>query len=302
LSYKDACHKLGIIAALNKYSIRSARKVKPSFTSKETQTPVDIWQSKAKTFLDGAINNLWSPAGASMLDWLHTEKGLSDDTIKQTMLGYTIDVICCPRATWGLETALNDNGTERRQWIPSGLVIPCIDGDMVHRLRIRRDNPGDDSRYIVVSGSSPSAMIIGKDKGAAVIVESELDALLLSQEVGDLVNVIALGSAQAKPDRETDALLKAMPIILNCLDTDDAGAKASWKFWPETYGDKVKRWPTIHGKDASEARLNGLDLRTWIIAGLFESEEKFERFCIQTIDGGLSDIEAMRKLIKNNKR
>ena len=294
LSYKEACHKLGVIAALNKYGSRSARKVKPNFTPKETQTPVDIWQGKAKTLLDGAINNLWSSAGESMREWLHTKKGLSDDTIKKAMLGFNSADICEPRANWGLETALNDDGTQRRQWIPSGLVIPCIDGDTVQRLRIRRDNPGEGSRYIVASGSSSAAVIIGKDKGTAVIVESELDALLLSQEVGDLVNVIALGSAQAKPDKNTDALLKAMPIILICLDTDEAGARASWKFWPETYGDKVKRWPTIHGKDASEARLNGLNIRDWIIAGMFGSEEKFERFCIQTVEGGLSDREAIQ--------
>jgi len=42
--------------------------------------------------------------------------------------------------------------------------------------------------------------------------------------------------------------------------------------------------------------LNGLDIRTWIIAGVFETEERFERFCIQTIDGGLSDIDALNQL------
>ena len=27
------------------------------------------------------------------------------------------------------------------------------------------------------------------------------------------------------------------------LDHDDAGTKAAWSFWPETYGSKVRRWP-----------------------------------------------------------
>ena len=145
-----------------------------------------------------------------------------------------------------------------------------------------------------MSGSSPAPLIIGKDKAAYIIVESELDALLLAQEVGDLCGTVALGTATAKPDTQTHTLLKHTPLILIALDTDDAGARASWKFWPETYGAKVKRWPTIQGKDASEAKVNGLDLRTWIIAGLFGSEEKFERFCIQTVDGGLSDREAIQ--------
>jgi hypothetical protein len=78
------------------------------------------------------------------------------------------------------------------------------------------------------------------------------------------------------------------------MDSDEAGAKAAWQFWPETYGPKMKRWPCIKGKDPSEARKNGLNVREWIIAGLFGSEETFERFCIMTVDGGLSDQEAIR--------
>ena len=144
-----------------------------------------------------------------------------------------------------------------------------------------------------MSGSSPASLKAGAGTAAAVIVESELDALLIAQEAGDLMTAISMGTAQSKPDAATHAILKDTPLILVCLDTDDAGAKASWKFWPETYGGKVRRWPTIHGKDASDARLKGLNIRQWIIAGMFGTEERFERFCIQTIDGGLSDREAI---------
>ncbi|MFZ2419265.1 MAG: hypothetical protein WAW22_12200, partial [Smithellaceae bacterium] len=108
---------------------------------------------------------------------------------------------------------------------------------------------------------------------------------------------VALGSAQAKPDMSTHGALKAAAVLLVALDADEAGAKASWKFWPDTYGTKARRWPTVKGKDASEARLNGLDLRAWIIAGLFGNEERFERFCIQTIDDGMTDGEALSSAI-----
>jgi len=107
---------------------------------------------------------------------------------------------------------------------------------------------------------------------------------------------MALGSATSKTNKESHDLLRAMPIILVSLDTDEAGAKAAWKFWPDTYGKAARRWPTVKGKDASEARLNGLDLRAWVIAGLFGNEERFERFCIQTIDGGMTDAEALRAM------
>jgi len=231
-----------------------------------------------------------------MLAWLHAEKGLSDAIIKKAMLGYTPLDIYESRGTWGLDPIIKDDGMEKRLWIPAGLIIPLIKNNKVMRLRIRRADPDDGPRYIIISGSGNVPLIIGEDRGAVVIVESELDALLLSQETGDLVSIVAMGTA--KPDIESHNILKAAPVILISLDTDDAGTKASWKFWVDTYGKKARRWPTIKGKDASEAKANGLDLRAWIIAGVFGTEARFERFAIQTIDCNLSDVEALKEMAK----
>ncbi|MFH2119845.1 MAG: toprim domain-containing protein [Pseudomonadota bacterium] len=134
------------------------------------------------------------------------------------------------------------------------------------------------------------------ERAAAVIVESELDGLLLNQEVGDLAGVVTMGTAQAKPDMITHEGLTVAAVILVSLDTDDAGAKAAWSFWLATYGKRAKRWPSVKGKDASDARLNGLDLRAWITTGIFTTEDRFERFSIMTVDGGLTDNEAMKAL------
>ena len=225
---------------------------------------------------------------------MRLEKGLNDATIKGAGLGFNPADKYEPRATWGLDPAIKEDGTEKKQWVPAGLVIPQVVNGDVHRLRIRRDEPGDGARYVIVSGSGTTPAAWNLERAAAVIVESELDGLLLNQEVGDLCAVVALGTATHKPDTATHKALKAAAVLLVALDTDEAGAKASWKFWPDTYGTKARRWPTVKGKDASEARLNGLGLRAWVIAGLFGSEERFERFCIQTIDGGMTDAEALR--------
>lgn len=293
LSFIEACEYLGHDPGPRKDTARIAA---TSWTPKEANTPGALWQAQAKAFLDEAIDTLWTPQGYTLRAWLHAEKGLQDATIKGACLGYNPADIYKPRATWGLDSILKDDGTERKQWIPAGLVIPKINNHDVIRLRIRRNDPGDGARYVIVSGSSAAPMTWGRDKGAACIVESELDGLLLSQEAGDLCAVIAMGTATAKPDIETHDLLKSMPVILISLDTDEAGANASWHFWPESYGAKAKRWPTVKGKDASDARINGLDLRAWIVAGLFRNEERFERFCIQTIEGGLSDREAIEAI------
>ena len=230
-----------------------------------------------------------------MRAWLHAEKGLSDATIKAAFLGLILANIYAPRGTWGLPSSIKEDGTERRLWIPAGLVIPLTIGGAVHRLRIRHDNPGDGPRYVIVSGSSAEPMAWGLERPAVAIVESELDGLLLNQEAGDLAGVVAMGSAQAKPDRITHEALTAAAVILVSSDTDDAGARAAWAFWPKTYGSKVKRWPCVGGKDPSDARLGGLDLRSWVVTGIFGTEERFERFCIQTIDGGLSGGVALHE-------
>ena len=292
LSFIEACEYLGHDPGPRK----EARPAPAAWEPKEAKAPGALWQSKAKAFLDRAIDTLWTPQGDTMRAWLHAEKGLSDATIKGACLGLALADTFEPRATWGLPEDVNDNGNPKTVWIPAGLVIANIVSGSVHRLRIRRDDSGDGARYVIVSGSSAVPLIINQDGGAGVIVESELDALLLNQVAGDFVFVVAMGTATARPDIKTHALLKEAPIILIALDTDDAGAKASWKFWPETYGKAARRWPTVKGKDASEARLNGLDLRAWVLAGLFNTDTKLERFCIQTIDGGLTDVEALKEM------
>lgn len=293
LSFQDACSLLGRDPGPLKDMTQTAP---TAWEPKEAKAPGELWQSKAKAFLDEATKTLWTPKGDALRAWLHDKKGLNDATIKGAGLGYNPADIYEPRATWGLDPIIKDDGTEKQQWIPAGLVIPLISNGDVIRLRIRRDKPGDGARYIIVSGSSSAPLILNQDGGAGVIVESELDAWLLSQEAGDFVFVVAMGTATARPDIQTLALLKEAPLILVSLDTDDAGAKASWAFWPDTYGNKARRWPTVKGKDASEARLNGLDLRTWVLAGLFNTDAKLERFCIQTIEGGLSDREAIEAM------
>jgi len=289
LSFGEACKVLGRDPGPRKAGPRPAP---AAWEPKEAKSPADAWQEKARGFLDMAVVCLWSERGANMRAWLHNEKGLSDATIKAAVLGFNPVDINEPRGTWGLDPLLKDNGAERRQWIPAGLVIPLIVGGAVHRLRIRRDDPGDGPRYVIVSGSSSAPMAWNLERAAAVIVESELDGLLLNQEAGDLAGVVSMGSAQVKPDRITHEALKRTARVLVALDTDDAGAKAAWGFWSDTY-TKARRWPCVGGKDASDARAAGLDVRAWLIAGLFRNEAAFERFAIQTMDGGLSDAEAL---------
>jgi len=259
-------------ASNQKYLVRLGGEVNTAapaaWEPNEAKAPPALWQTRARAFLERAINYLWSTRGESMRQWLHDAKGLSDASIRDACLGLTSSDLFDQRRSWGLEPAFKEDVRERMQWLPAGLVIPLIISGAVHRLRIRRSEPVDGARYVITSGSDMRPMILGSIKHSVVIVESELDALLLNQEAGDLVGVVAMGSAQSKPDIKAHELLQAAGVILVALDADAAGAQASRQFWLTTYTGKAKRWPTIRGKDPAEAQLNGLDLRAWIQAGL----------------------------------
>jgi hypothetical protein len=154
----------------------------------------------------------------------------------------------------------------KKLWIPKGLVLPLCPEKTVVRLRIRRSEPPEKgSRYVVVSGSAMMPMVHWQDQDAVVIVESELDCLLISQECGDLVGVVALGSAALKPDSELHRRLMAAKRVLVSLDSDPAGAK-SVAFWRQYPG--FKRWMAIKGKDATEQMRAGIPVKLWIQAGL----------------------------------
>ena len=99
-----------------------------------------------------------------------------------------------------------------------------------------------------------------------MVVESELDAILLDQEAGDLISVIGMGSASNRPDQVAHKLLESAEVVLYSFDADLAGTKA-WPWW-ETHYKNSKRWPPIEGKDPTEAFKNGLDIREWVSAGM----------------------------------
>jgi len=256
MSFKEACSLTGKTAAA------TTRPATPkAWTPEPPQVPPEAWQKKAMEFLDWAVDNLWSEHGAAMLQWLRDEKGLHDQTIRGSRLGFNPKHISQSGSSWGLSGDVTVH-------LSAGLIIPFSQDGEIHRLKIRLNKPFNGNRYVIVTGSGNSTMVCAGNPSAVVVVESELDAILLNQEAGDLCSVIALGSAANKPDSRTDTLLRAARTILASLDEDAAGGKAAWAFWSKQYGRKVKRWHCFKGKDPSESWKNGMDLRQWVTVGL----------------------------------
>jgi DNA primase len=224
---------------------------------KTAETPNALWKIAAESFLTQTQRNLWSEQGSRSRQWLKG-RGLSKQTITTAGLGYSSANQNQPKQKWGIQ----DSGKSTNVWTPPGIVIPHRNSE-IDRLRVRRN----DGSYIIVTGSSSAPMVWDNSHDSYVIVESELDGILLSQEAGDLINVIALGSVNIRPDLTAHEKLANARSILVALDFDQAGMKSSHQWWLKNY-PQAKRWPVPVGKDPGEAYQKGLNLRKWIEAGL----------------------------------
>lgn len=271
LSFGAAAAKLGVCVnkTVGRCPIPPTSKggAKPMTSRGEgSRAQSELWQQKAEAFV------LWSQEkleGNERAMAFLKSRGISRATARRHRLGWNPGDnqkdIFRPRESWGLPEKIKEDEKAAKLWLPRGLVIPRIGGNgQVTRLRIRR--PEGEPRYYVVPGSCMEYWAAPGPSRAVLVVESELDGVLMASIAGDLVTVLAIGSAQEQPDGVADEILRRASVVLVALDADSAGSKAA-KRWYVTY-KTTKRWPVPDGKDPGEAFAAGEDLRQWVVAGL----------------------------------
>lgn len=250
MSFRDAAEAVG-------QDISERPQVNQQLSKPAKKEQSKLWQQSADKLITQACDEL--KANSQTLSFLQSERGITITTAEKFCLGWIDRNIYQQKEKWGMVP------NAKQLFIPSGLVIPWKD----RRIRIRRNNPGDYGRYYVLQGSNPEPYTIGHHyENTAIIVESELDAILLSQEMAREVFIVALGSSTTKPDELLLEKLAFCPVILVVLDTDEAGAKAS-RWWLENIPNSYRTLiPRRFGKDPSEAHINGLNLNEWLSASL----------------------------------
>jgi len=269
---------------------------------------VGLWRKKADVFVSWAHEKLLK--NRDVLAQLEA-RGIGPAAVKRFVIGYNPgaggkNAVWRPRESWGLPPEKKADGKLKKLWIPRGIVIPCMDGETVLRLRIRRDDQDltekFNARYYVVPGSTMTPMRIDGGTKAFVVVETELDACMIADQVGGVCGVLALGSAAAKPDAAAFTALEKAQCILNALDYDRAG-RAAFKWWQDQF-KQCKRWPAPEGKDPGEAFAAGEDMRAWIMAGLppvFSiAAEKFGSVGPSALDRGKKGAADFSKCGKKN--
>jgi hypothetical protein len=209
----------------------------------------------ALALVESAAGRLWTPEGGAALAYLRG-RGLTEATIKAGRLGWTP----------GASIPVKDGS---RFWTVPGTTIPWLDGDRLAMVKIRLPDeflariPEDrrPPRYAQAFQEGPSIYprpSVIEPGEPLVIVEGELDALLLGQELTELAAVVTLGSASARPEGSIYLAMLPSPAWYVATDADDAGDKAASK-WPP----RARRVRPPIGKDWTEARQAGVNLRRW---------------------------------------
>jgi DNA primase len=248
-------------------------------TERPPDRPSGLDRPEAERIIEDASERLWCPDGAEALAHLRG-RGLTEATIRAARLGWT-DKIRLPRK--------DGDGT----WPLSGITIPWGDPGRLTRIKVRRVGLFKGTRYIEAFSDGwnvyPSMATIRP--GAPLgIVEGELDAVLLGQELFGLASVITTGGTSSRPDASLWlAMARCSPLFV-ALDGDGSGddAAAEWG------GRSVRVRPPV-GKDWTESLQAGVDLRRWWIEEHFPAEfDRQERAAIMEFDGGLTREAAER--------
>jgi len=279
VKYPEACRITGDVPADRKTSSFGYKATpvikpiveKPVYHPKEKSQASgvvdgDRWAEHAEKLVGWAAKRLPGSDGETLL----RSKGIGADTAEKFRLGWISEDIYRQRESWGLPEVMSEKtGKPKRLWFPAGLVIPnmvpLLDGrQTIDRIRIRR--PDGEPRYYRIPGPDSRQLITGTPGRFALVVESELDAMLMDQLVGNVMGIIAIGTSHAKPDKHAQAVLSAANSIIVALDNDEAGQSA-FPWWRENY-PRVVWHPVPAGKDPSEAHQQKIDLHAWAISGL----------------------------------
>ena len=121
-------------------------------------------------------------------------RGLNEETLRVWWIGFQPqEGRRDPAECWGFPA---QTASGQRAWvrIPRGIVLRWLLDGQLWQLKVRtnRENP----KYLAISGGHPclfwaDTLVPGEP---AILAEGKFDAMLLWQEVGDLIGVATLGS------------------------------------------------------------------------------------------------------------
>lgn len=247
---------------------RAPRQEPKAWEARQIEAVPTRWADKASEFVTKCAAALQEneTALAQLRRW-----GIGSDTAKFCRIGFCDRDRFFKYTAWGLPYAKNGNGRERCIFAPEGLVFPCYQQGVLQRIKIRVDQPKENTpKYRALEGGSTVYGVWGNPAFRVwIVVETERDAIYCWQELRRYgIGAMASGSASIAPDSYAHALLCRAECVINAMDNDQAGAKRSWgfqendrTFYFSQYASAV-RWlvPSCMGKDVGDVPSTGADL------------------------------------------
>jgi DNA primase len=207
--------------------------------------PTGLSSADALALVTEAAGRLWTSEGARALEYLRG-RGLTDETIRAARLGYVASV-------W-IPTRDQD-----RSYQASGVVIPWFEADRLRLAKIRQPE-GAKPKYVEAFRDRPRifpGLEAIRPARPLIVVEGELDALLLAQELRDLAAVVTFGSASNQPEPGIYPGLMLASWLFLALDGDAAGDRSAASWPPRA----IRGRPPGAFKDWTDAAQAGLNLR-----------------------------------------
>ncbi|WP_068466739.1 CHC2 zinc finger domain-containing protein [Candidatus Protochlamydia phocaeensis] len=224
--------------------------------------PSSEWQEKGLNFNNWCQKQLLESAKIANLLMM---RGFTSESLEKFRIGFNPKNFQRKLEEWGLPKGKN------KLWLPSGITIPTFQEGKLIKLKIRRTDWKQADplpKYVEVIGSMNAPSFYGEDYNKPIfIMESELDAMLTQEAAGDLCGCLAVGGVGRKPDLNTHYKLCNSPLLLFCMDYDEAGKKA-YAFWRNTYSN-LRAWPAPEGKSPGDAlACFKINLRHWVEEGI----------------------------------
>jgi len=258
LPFREACEQLAMYGGLARVPTiddnDAAQRPKPTRKREDPVPPDARWQARAERVIATCESALWSARGAKAREWLY-RRGLKGETLKAWRVGLCLS--SSERGCWLYGV-----------WVWRGITIPWFYRQQIWAVNVRCFE--QDAKYKVIKGSRRSGTLYGADKVSGkencIFVEGEFDAMLLWQEVGDLADVLTLGSASAHLADRWLAFLGSYDRVWLATDSDAAGEQAARRLMQRLNGRARRVYP--EGKDVTEAWQSGHDLRRWALGFL----------------------------------
>ncbi len=233
----------------------------PTVVFAEDREPRAEWRAAGMRFLEESEAALWSDIGERARAYLHA-RGLTDETLRVWRIGFQPEESRHdPAKQWGFP-ARGASGKPGWVRIARGIVLPWLLDGQLWQLKIRTNR--QQPKYLAISGGHPclfgaDTLVAGE---LAILTEGEFDALLLWQEVGDLLGVATLGSCSKGVSTKAVRYLLGCPRLLVAYDVDAEGDKGAERL--QRLSARMQRVRPPVGKDVTAFWQAGGRVRDWV--------------------------------------